>query len=155
MTERNPILDYATPPRQQRAASIFTPKNVAVFGAILALVTVVIPFDVGSGRVIVNPLRFIGCAGVVASAVLYAMLRIWHDPAASIPRRTAFTLCLIVATVSFCMAHSSVWGGIRLPPYGLQFTYWRWILVMLGTSTFACIFSAGELVQKRFQRLEA
>ena len=153
MTDRSPVLDYAPPPARWPLASLLTPKNIATAGAVVALASLIVPFDIGSGRVIVNPLRFLGRVVAVACAVLYALLRVWRDPGGGVPKRVAFALCLVVAVLSFVMAHLSVWGRTRLPPFEMRFEYWRWIAVMSGAVTIACIFSAVSAVVRLWRRV--
>ena len=152
MTERSAVLDYAPPPTRRSLTSFITPKNVAIAGAVVAFASLVVPFDIGSGRVIVNPLRFLGCVVAVACAMLYAMLRLWRDPAASVLRRVVFTLCFVVGLCSFWMAHSSVWGRTRLPPFEMRFEFWRWIAVVAIAVTVACIFSALSAFARLLRR---
>lgn len=140
MMQQTPVLDYERAPPKRSAAALVTPTNVAITGAIVAFVSLLAPFDIGSGRVVVNPLRVIGCGVAVVCAVLYALLRLWQDTAASAARRVVLSLSLLLAVWSFVMAHLSVWGRTRLPPFEMRSEYWRWMMMTAAAVLLAIVF---------------
>ncbi len=76
----------------------------------------------------------------VACVILYTLLRIWADPGAGPTRRVVLSLCFLVSVFSFVMAHVSVWGRTRLPPFEMRFEFWRFIAIAAATVLVACAF---------------
>jgi hypothetical protein len=98
----------------------------------------------------VNPYRVATAALAVACVILYALLRIWNDPGASPTRRVLLSLCFLVSVFSFVMAHLSVWGRTRLPPFEMRFEFWRLIAIAAATVLIACAYcSVSWCVRKR------
>lgn len=133
-------------------ADAMAPRTIATVGAVVTLLSLMMPFDQGSGQVLVNPLRVVGCAIAVGCAMLYALLRLWRDPRASVAKRITYSTCLNVAVLAYVMAQWSVWGRTRLRPLEMRFGYWRWIAVMAAAVVVACVFSAAVIAFRLLRR---
>lgn len=141
MSQPPRILDYAPKTPERSPFTRFLPWWFIVAAMFITILTKMQPLDVGSGRFILNPLRFAGCAFAVIAMFAFAMLRLRQDRTASTAKRTVFSLCLLTAVAAFVAAEASVWGEARLPPLDLRFPYWRWLTVMAGAIAATCMFS--------------
>ena len=153
-TERNvtpepPVLDYASP-RPHARVRLLTPFNIGCLGAMFLLCTLVLPYDIGSGRVIVNPYRVATAVLTVGCVIVYALLRIWTDPGGTPTRRVVLSLSFIVTVVALVLAHESVRGRRRLPPFEMRFEFWQFVVIAAASVLIACAFCwASWLFGKR------
>ncbi len=137
MTEQPTVLQYATPPPRRSLREVVAPRHLAQAAGIIAGLSLLAPLDIGSGRVIVNPLRVLGCAAAVACVILCAIMRLWEDRDRGVVRAWVFGICLFVCTAAFSYAHWSRWGFKYNPLLSLQHDYWQAWLV------FACAVSVA------------
>jgi cytochrome bd-type quinol oxidase subunit 2 len=114
------------------------------------LCTLVLPYDIGSGALIVNPYRVATAVLTVGCVIVYALLRIWTDPAGTPTRRVVLSLSFVVTVVALVLAHQSVRGRRRLPPFEMRFEFWRFVVIAAATVLIACAFCwASWLLRKR------
>jgi hypothetical protein len=123
-----PILNYETPRRAPTLFSRLKPAMIARVGLVITVIGVIIPYDIGSGSVVVNPLRRLACAGAVFCGVCYFLLRLSGDPQSNLQRTICLSTLFFITIFFFVMAHISVSGRTSLPPVEWRFLYWRMIL---------------------------
>jgi drug/metabolite transporter (DMT)-like permease len=153
--EPSTILDYATPqPRLNRKEPV-RPRRLLWAALCVTLASLVLPLDVGSGRVIVNPLRILGCFFAALCVVVYAFVRLWQERADGIFRNTVFAICIIAGSLSFAYAHWSVWGDNHKPRLGSDPQYWSALSFCAGSVLFAMIFDLSRWVVTRIGRRAA
>jgi ribose/xylose/arabinose/galactoside ABC-type transport system permease subunit len=149
MTDQPIVIEYRTPPPRRTLRQLIGPRHFAWAAGIVAALSLAAPLDIGSGRVIVNPLRVLGCIGAVACVMFYAILGLWRDRSEGAIRAWVFGVCLIVCTAAFSYAHLSGWGGPYTPRLSLQHEYWRAWLVFAGAVIFAIVVGVVSHVLRR------
>lgn len=137
-------LEYAAPLKSGRGGP--TLDGVLICGAVLGSLSVALPFDLGSGRLIVNPLRVLGSALAVSCVLAYAVVRLWRDRGRGRTRAVVYALCIAGSVAAFVDGHFSVWGRNRLPPASFDYRYWRSMAVASACVGAAVAFAAVEWV---------
>ena len=151
MADQQLILEYA-PARDSRPFRVsLTPRRVAAAGAAVAALTLLTPHNIGSGIVIVNPLREVGCLLAACCALAYAFMRIWQDRRRGAARAAVYTLCLIGSVPTFAIGHFSIWGRSHLPRMSLVHEYWRCMLIASAFVVVAVLFGALSALYRRWQ----
>ena len=154
MTEPPTILPYASPPARRSVARFITPGLFATAAAIVAVSSSMLPLDVGSGRVILNPLRVLGCTVAVVCVLAYAGLRLWRDRSKGTVRAAVYGACLLVAAAAFTYAHWSRWGDPYKPrfsmrhDFSLQDEYWLAWLVFACAIAVAVLFGIARRIRQ-------
>lgn len=107
------------------------------------MLTILMPLEIGSGRVIVNPLRIAGCVTTIVFLLAYVELRLWRERYESAGRAMLFGLCTIICTASFAYAHWSYWGYEDTPSVSVAPDYWNAWLIFAGAVLTAVLFNVA------------
>ncbi|CAN5633443.1 hypothetical protein BH09PLA1_BH09PLA1_06500 [soil metagenome] len=150
MTEQPTVLQYATPPPRRPLREAVAPRHLAWAAGIVAALSLIAPLDIGSGRVIVNPLRVLGCAAAVACVIVYAIMRLRQDRGRGVVRAWVFGICLLVCTAAFSYAHWSRWGFKYKPRLSLQHDYWQaWLVFACAVCVAVVVAGAAYVLRRR------
>src|SRR5688572_10666826 len=129
MSESQPVLEYATPVERRSFRLLVTPHLLGYCAAAVACLTLLTRYDIGSGRVIVNPLRVVGCGLAVLLVLGCSFMRLWQDRHRGALRAVAYAVCLVGSVTAFGCAHFSLWGRTHPWRMSLGHEYWQSILV--------------------------
>ena len=118
----------------------------------MASLTFLTRYNIGSGRVIVNPLRELGCGLAVVLVLACALMRLWRDRHRGAIRAVVYAVCLIGSIGAFAYGHFSVWGRTQLPRVSLRHEYWQGMLIACIFVAVAVIFRAAWSSQRAWGR---
>jgi hypothetical protein len=132
-----------------------TPRLLASCAAVVAVLTLLTRYDIGSGRIIVNPLRVLGCGLTILLVLGCALMRLWQDRHKGVSRVVVYAICLIGSVGAFAYGHLSVWGRTRLPRMSLRHEYWQSIVIAVMFVGVAVIFGAAWALHRAWRRRSA
>ena len=155
MSDPHPVLEYATPAERRPLRLLVTPRLLASCAAVVAVLTLLTRYNIGSGRVIVNPLRVLGCGLTILLVLSCALMRLWQDRHKGVFRVVIYVICLVGSVGAFACGHFSVWGRTRLPRMSLRYEYWQSMLIAVVFAAAAVIFGAAWALHRVWRRRSA